>query len=66
MDGGVYMSEARSWRDTPLLAVNDGQDVAAGFAPGGMEGLPVIGELMSAWLTSYQGNQRKGLALLSL
>ena len=33
MDGGVYRSEASFWRDTPLCAVDRGQDVLAGFAP---------------------------------
>ena len=33
MDGGVYRSEASFWRDTPLCAVDSGQDVVAGFAP---------------------------------
>lgn len=33
MDGGVYRSEASFWRDTPLCAVDSGQDMVAGFAP---------------------------------
>ena len=41
MDAGAYMSEARSWSDTPLCAADSGQDMAAVFVPGGR--LPVIG-----------------------
>ena len=32
MDGGTYMSEARSWSNTPQCAVEGGQDMAAVFA----------------------------------
>ena len=59
MDGGAYLSEARSWSDTLPSAVDGRQDMAAVFTPGGAEGggrLPVIGELMSGGLISYQGN----------
>ena len=35
MDGGAYMSEARSWSDTPLCAAHSGQDMAAVSTPGG-------------------------------
>ena len=36
-DKGAYVSEVRSWNDTPQCAVNDGQDMAAGFTPEGRE-----------------------------
>ena len=64
MDGGAYTSEARSWSDTPP----GGQEleVVLLLAGGGgrAEGrLPVIGELMSGGLISYQGNQQRGTPL---
>ena len=40
--------------------------MVAVFAPGGRKGrLPVIGGVMSGWLTSYQGKQQKGRPLTS-
>jgi len=36
MDGGAFMSEARSWSDTPLCVVDSGQDMAI-FPLGGSE-----------------------------
>ena len=36
MDGGAFMSEARSWSDTPLCVVDGGQDMAI-FPLGGSE-----------------------------
>ena len=56
MDGGSYMSEARSWGNTPPGTADGGQDKVAVFAPGGKGRLPVTRELMSGWLISYQGN----------
>ena len=53
MDEGTYTSEAKSWS-------NEGQDKMIVFAPGkeGKKGrLPVIEELTSGVLISYQGNQ---------
>lgn len=35
VDGGIYMSEARSYNDTPLCVAEGRQDVEAGFVPGG-------------------------------
>ena len=53
MDEGTYTSEAKSWS-------NEGQDKMIVFAPGkeGKKGrLPVIDELTSGVLISYQGNR---------
>ena len=53
MDEGTYTSEAKS-------GSNEGQDKMIVFAPGkeGKKGrLPVIEELTSGVLISYQGNQ---------
>ena len=53
MDGGAYVSEARSWSDTPPCAVDGGQDMAAVCAGGGGWVLPVIGEIdvrLAHWL----------------
>ena len=47
--GGAYISEARSWSDTPLCAA----DMAAVFTPRGKGRLPVIGEVdirLAGWL----------------
>ena len=44
MGGGAYTSEAGSWRDAPLCAVDSGQDTVAGFAPG------------KGQVTSYRGS----------
>ena len=41
IDEGSYMSEARSWSNTPPYAADRGQDVAAVFAPRGRGRLPV-------------------------
>ena len=57
------MSEARSWSDTPLCAADCGQDMVAVFAWWGEGRLPVIGELTSGGLISYQGNQGNGTPL---
>ena len=37
VDGGAYMSEARSWSNSLLCAVDSRQDLAAGFAHRGGE-----------------------------
>ena len=50
------MSEARSWSDTLPCGAEGRQDMAAGFTPGGKERLPVMGELTSGCLISYQEN----------
>ena len=63
LDGGAYTSVARSWRDTPPCTAHGGQDMMEVFAPRGEERLPVIGELMSGGLISYQGNQQRGTPL---
>ena len=34
MDGGAYLSEARSWSDTPLCAAAGGQDMDTGLGGG--------------------------------
>jgi len=39
------------------------QDMAAVSAPQGKGRLPVIGELMTGGLISYQGNQQRGMLL---
>ena len=60
-EGGSYMSEAKSWNNTPPRAADGRQDTAAVLAPGhGSARLPVKG-----WLTGYQGNQQRGMALTS-
>ena len=41
MDKGSYLSEARSWSDTPFFAAESRQNRAAVFSPGGGERLPV-------------------------
>ena len=41
---------------------DSGQDVAAVLAPRGKRRFPVIGELMSGWLISNQGNRQEGHA----
>ena len=43
-----------------------GQDMVAVFAPKGKGRFPVIGEMMSGWLISYQGNQQRGTPLTIL
>ena len=48
MDVGSYMSEARSWSDTSLCVVDDGQYMAAVFALGKGR-LPVIGGIGFRW-----------------
>ena len=45
VDGGSYMSEARSWSDIPPCAADGGQGMAAVFSPGEKGRLPVMGEL---------------------
>lgn len=62
MDGRSYLSEAWSWSDTPLCAVDGGQDIAAAvLATGDREGevTSYRGELMLGWLTGYHGNQKR-------
>lgn len=54
--GKAYISEARTWSNTPPCAVDTWQGMVAIFTPGGEGSLPVIGELMSGGLVSYQGN----------
>ena len=61
MNAGAYTFEARSWSDTPPCAAEGSQAMVAAFAPGGNGRLPVIGELKSGGLISYQGNQRRGM-----
>ena len=64
MGGEAYVSEARSWSDTPPCAADSGgQDMTAVFAPRGKGRLPVIGELTSGGFISYQGNQPRGTPL---
>ena len=63
MDGGPYMSEVRSWSDTPACAADSGQDRAAVFTPTWKGRLLVIGELTSGGLISYHGNQQRGTPL---
>ena len=61
MDGTVYMSEAKFWRDSPLCVAHSRQDMAAVFALGvgvrGKQRLQVIEEFIKGGLISYQGNQ---------
>ena len=63
MDGGSYMSEARSWSDTSLGVVDGGQDMAAVFALG--KGRPpVIGGpdvRLAHWLPETSRGARPSL-----
>ena len=43
MGGAAYVSETRSWSDTPSWAADSRQDLVAYLAPGGRGRLPVIG-----------------------
>ena len=45
MNGGTYMSEARSWSSTPPCVADSRQDMAAVFTPSRRGRLPVIGEI---------------------
>ena len=56
MAGKACISEARTWSNSPPCAVDTWQGRVAIFTPGGEGSLPVIGELMSGGLVSYQGN----------
>ena len=52
--GGSYVSEARSWKNTPSCVADGGQDMAAAFTPRGRGRLPVIGGSgiwLAHWLT---------------
>ena len=65
MDGGTYMSEARSWSNTPQCAVEGGQDMAAVFA-GVRARLPdrqLQGEIDIRWAYQLPGKPAKGHAL---
>ena len=53
------MSEARSWSDTSPRVADGRQDVVA-VSVRSEQGLVVLGELMSDWLISYQGNWQRG------
>jgi len=63
MDVGSYMSEARSWSDTSLCVVDDGQYMAAVFALGKGR-LPVIGGIdvrLAHWLPETSRGARPSL-----
>ena len=63
MGGGTYMSEARSWSDTSLCVVDDGQYMAAVFALGKGR-LPVIGGIdvrLAHWLPETSRGARPSL-----
>ena len=60
-DGGAYPSEARSWSNTPLWESEGKTWQQASLSGEGR--LPVIGELTSGGLISYQGNQERGMPL---
>lgn len=66
-DGGSYTFEARSWSDTPRRAADsswqDGGTWQESSLPREGADLPVIGELTSGGLISYQGNQQRGTPL---
>jgi len=57
MDGAAYMSEAESWSNTPPCTDNSRQDMVAVFTPREKGRPPIIEELMSDGLVSFQGNQ---------
>ena len=65
MHGGAYTSEARSWSDMPLYAVNGQQDMEPVLAPGegGKRKSPVIWKFTSGRLISYHRNQKRGRLL---
>ena len=67
MDGGSYLSEARSWSNTPPPpppnAANNWQNMAAGFTPRRGGGYQLQEELTSGWLIGYRGNQKMGMPL---
>ena len=49
MDGGPYMSEARSWGSTPSCALHGGQDTMEVSVPKGKGRLSVIGGIDVRW-----------------
>ena len=53
--GGAYMSEARSWSDTPACVADSGQVMAAAFAPRGRGRVPVIGRIDVRWAHRLPG-----------
>lgn len=55
MDGGSYMSEARSWSDSPPHATDGGQDMPAAPTPRGGDVTSYRGEA-SDWHIGYQGS----------
>ena len=61
MEGGAYLSEARSWSNTPVCAAEGKQDMAAVFSLRG--DCRLWGELISGEFISYQGNQQRGTPL---
>ena len=56
------MSEASSWSDTSPRVADGRQDVVA-VSVRSEQGLVVMGELMSGWLISYQGNWQRCMRL---
>ena len=54
----AYISEARTWSNTPPCAVDTWWGMVAIFTPGSKGHLPGVGELRSGGLVSYQGNSR--------
>ena len=56
--GKAYISEARTWNNTPPCAVDTWWGMVAIFTPGSKGHLPGIGELRLGGLVSYQGNRR--------
>ena len=55
MDGGSYMSEARSQSDSPPHATDGGQDMPAATTPGEGDITSYRGEA-SDWHIGYQGS----------
>lgn len=57
-EGGAYLSDTRSWSNTPLCAVHGRWDMTAVFKGWGV--LLVTGKLMSGWLIGYQETRQRG------
>ena len=61
MDGGAYMSEAESWRNTPPCTDNSRQDMVAVFTPR-EKGRPVIEQLIQmGWSVTREISRRTHL-----
>ena len=64
-DRGTYTSETRFWSDTPPCVSQCRQNMAGSLHPESLGRLPVTEKLASGGHVSYQGNQQRGLPLIS-